>query len=94
VHYADGSAAHLPVRYGREVVAPSPDSLPQRTDDPVWLVDQPPQRFLVRELVRTHIRHGSYAKCPSSRQRALLDLGAQVVAAHRGRGAVTLGLLP
>jgi len=80
VHYADGSAAHLPVRYGREVVAPSPDSLPQRTDDPVWLVDQPPQRFLVREWSNSHparvIREVSFEPAP-----ALLDLGAQVVAA-------------
>jgi hypothetical protein len=80
VRYADGSATYLPIRYGREVLGPPPESLPQHTDDPVWLVDQPPQRFLVREWSNPHparaIREVSFEPAP-----ALLELGAQVLAA-------------
>ncbi len=54
VRYANGSSARFPVRCGREALAAEGEDLPQRTGDPVWLVDQPPLRFLVREWPNPH----------------------------------------
>ena len=73
VHYADGASDRIPVRYGREVLAESEDSLPARTDDPVWLIEEPPLRCLVREWTNPRPRQliGELWFEPA---RALLDL--------------------
>ena len=41
VRYADGSAAHCRCATGGRSLAATGNSLPQRTDDPVWLMEQP-----------------------------------------------------
>jgi hypothetical protein len=78
VRYATGAPERIPVRYGREVLAPTVDSLPQYTEGPVWLVDQPPLRCLVREWQNPRpeeeIREISFEPAP-----ALLEVGAQIL---------------
>jgi hypothetical protein len=80
VRYESGASEHIPVRYGREVLAPTPDSLPQRTDDPVWLVEQPSLRFIVREWPNPRpadpIHELSFEPAL-----ALLDVGATILGA-------------
>ncbi len=49
VRYEDGTTETIPLRYGVDVLANTPDSLPQTTDDSVWLVDTPTEHYLVRE---------------------------------------------
>lgn len=49
VRYEDGTTETIPLRYGMDVLANTPDSLPQTTDDSVWLVDTPTEHYLVRE---------------------------------------------
>jgi hypothetical protein len=60
------------------VLSGSTESLPQRTDDPVWLIEQPPLRCLVREWTNPRpeqvVRELIFE--PGS---ALLETGAQVV---------------
>ena len=79
VHYADGTRKRIPVRYGREALAESEESLPVRTDAPVWLIEEPPLRCLVREWNNPRpkelIRELSFE--PAA---ALLDTGATIVA--------------
>ena len=87
VRYADGTTERIPVRYGREALAQSADSsaqsadsLPQTTNDPVWLIEQGGTRCLVREWVNPHpekvVREVAFEAAP-----ALLDLPATIVAA-------------
>ena len=79
VHYTDGANQRIPIRYAREVLAPSADSLPTHTDDPVWLIDEPSLRCLVREWnnprPKEPIRELSFEPAV-----ALLDTGATIVA--------------
>jgi hypothetical protein len=79
VRYESGALERIPVRYGREALASTPDSLPLRTDDPVWLVEEPPLRFLVREWQNPRpedaIREVSFEPAL-----ALLDVGARILA--------------
>jgi hypothetical protein len=52
VKYGDGTVETIPVRSGREALAP--EGLPVSLTDPVWLVDAPGSRFLVREWPNPH----------------------------------------
>jgi Glycosyl hydrolase family 20, domain 2 len=93
VRYADGAAERVPIRYGREALPETGDALPERIDDPVWLIDEPPLRCLVREWPNPRpeqpIREVSFEPAP-----AVLELGARVlgataaVAGGPGRSAV------
>ena len=80
VQYADGAREHIPVRYGREVLAATGAALPQRTDDPVWLIEEAGLRCLVREWPNPRpeqtVQQVSFEPAP-----ALLEMGASVVAA-------------
>jgi hypothetical protein len=92
VRYADGTAERLPVRYGREALPETGDALPERTDDPVWLIDQPPLRCLVREWPNPRpeqtVRELSFEPAP-----AVLELGARIrgatAAVYEGDAAKT-----
>jgi hypothetical protein len=79
VSYADGIQERVPVRYGREALPAAGDALPERTDDPVWLIDEPPLRCLVREWANPRpdepLRDVAFEPAP-----AILETGAQIVA--------------
>jgi hypothetical protein len=85
VGYADGGEEHLPVRYGREVLATGGGALPQNTTDPVWLIDEPGLRCLVREWVNPRpdevVRELRFE--PAT---ALLEMGGSVVGVTAGVG--------
>lgn len=55
------------------------ETLPERLDDPVWLIDEPPLRCLVTEWINPHpereIRELLFVPAP-----ALLETGARIVA--------------
>ncbi len=80
VRYADGSAERIACRYGREVLPTGTAALPQRTDDPVWMVQEPGWRGLVREWANPHADRQvkEIAFVPSA---ALLEIGARIMAA-------------
>ena len=78
VRYADGSAEFAPVRYGREVLSGNTDSLPRRTDGPMFLIEQPPLRCLVREWTNPHPGR-VVQKLVFEPGSALLETGAQVL---------------
>lgn len=85
VRYESGTTDHIPVRYGREALAPTADSLPQHTDDPAWLVDEPRGRFLVREWQNPRpedaIREIVFEPAP-----ALLEIGGSILGATAATG--------
>lgn len=80
VQYADGAREHIPVRYGREVLASTGAPLPQRTDDPAWLIEEAGLRCLVREWPNPRpgevVQQIRFEPAP-----ALLEMGAAVIAA-------------
>jgi len=80
VQYVDGTQERVPVRYGREALSPEPQALPITITDPVWLVDRPGDRFLVREWQNPNpdktVRELVFAPA-----QAVLELGARVIAA-------------
>ena len=54
VRYADGTSERIPIRYGREALPAEGATLPARLDDPVWMVQSPAGRCLVREWANPH----------------------------------------
>lgn len=78
IRYADGAEERVPVRYGREILSADTASLPRRTDDPVWLIEQPPLRCLVREWVNPRPEQ-PVQELVFEPARALLETGAQAV---------------
>jgi len=79
VRYADGAVERISCRYGREVLPAQGEGLPERLDDPVWLIDQGPLRCLVREWTNPRpeqvVSDLLFVPVP-----ALLETGARIVA--------------
>ena len=79
VRYADGAVERITCRYGREVLPAQGEGLPERLDDPVWLIDQGPLRCLVREWTNPRpeqvVSDLLFVPAP-----ALLETGARIVA--------------
>jgi hypothetical protein len=80
VRYADGAEERIVVRYGREALSPEAEALPVGLTDPVWLVDRPGSRFLVREWQNPHPEK-MVSELVFAPAQTVLEVGARVVAA-------------
>jgi len=80
VKYADGGVERIPCRYGREALPADGEALPERLDDPVWLIESAEGgRCLVREWLNPQpereVRELLFLPAE-----ALLETGARIVA--------------
>ncbi len=79
VRYEDGAVERIPCRYGRDVLSIEVDALPESLSDPVWLVEENGQRFLVREWTNPRpeqaVKELVFVPAP-----AVLEAGARIVA--------------
>lgn len=80
VAYADGATERVPVRYGREALCTTGGVLPSRTDDPVFLVEDPAVRCLVREWINPRPEQ-TIESITLEPALALLSAGGSIVAA-------------
>lgn len=85
ITYENGTSVTVPVRYGREALGPSADSLPARTDDPVWLIDGAGPRCLVYEWHNPHpetpVREAAFEPAPAVLQAGVTIIGATAAVA-------------